>query len=152
MKVGEVMQPNLIVIHEEATVQELVDLLAKKEISGVPVVNADEKLVGVVSLSDLARAVSAKSVSEHEYYVNPSWGTTDLTSIEPGDQRVSEIMTKLVLDVQAEDDLVRVADMMVNFGVHRIIVTRENSPVGVVTAIDMVGAFRDRLKKGNSNA
>lgn len=54
-KVGEVMSHPVITIEADSTIEEAADLMAKREIKRLPVIE-DEKLVGVVTLSDIMRA------------------------------------------------------------------------------------------------
>jgi len=54
--VGELMTPDPIVIDESAMLDDAVRLLEENEISGLPVVDRDGVLVGVISHSDVIRA------------------------------------------------------------------------------------------------
>lgn len=152
MKVREVMQTEVLTVRPHTPVKELVAGLEKHGITGVPVVNAEGELVGVVSFSDVARK-SAVSDSVHhcEYYVNPSWGTVDLITPEHGDKTVEEIMTKLVLDIDEDADLLQATELMTNFRIHRLIVTRQKKVVGVLSSSDLVKVLRDLLKKGSQS-
>ena len=48
------MNPNVLVVQEDMTVEELARFLVESEISGAPVVDPEGRLVGVVSVTDLA--------------------------------------------------------------------------------------------------
>jgi CBS domain-containing protein len=51
--VADVMTPDPIVVHPETPLNEAIKLIAERRISGLPVVDADGKLVGVLSEADL---------------------------------------------------------------------------------------------------
>lgn len=53
MRVVDVMTPHVITVDAETSVQSLAKLLCERGISGVPVVDRDERLVGIVSEGDL---------------------------------------------------------------------------------------------------
>ena len=55
MNAGDVMTRNVITVTPETTVPDLVTILLSRNISGVPVVDADGRLVGIVAEADLVR-------------------------------------------------------------------------------------------------
>lgn len=79
--VREIMQPEVITITPNAGIGELVELLDRHHITGVPVVDEQEGLVGVVSMTDVLRlAVEIAQVPEAA-----RWGLgTTLQSEGPG--------------------------------------------------------------------
>lgn len=147
MKVRDYMQRDPVCVTPEMPVPELTALLSKKQITGVPVVDREGKLQGVVSLSDVARETAKGSDPElTEYYVNPSWRYVELMEPDPTDKFVGEIMTKLVLDIEEEASLQAAAELLTNFRIHRVVVTRDKVVVGVLSTSDLVRAFLDVLK------
>src|SRR5215831_3011886 len=57
MRAMDVMTTNVITVTPEASVQEVAKVLSERGISGVPVVDADNRLVGIVSEGDLLHRV-----------------------------------------------------------------------------------------------
>ncbi|HDL00686.1 MAG TPA: CBS domain-containing protein, partial [candidate division Zixibacteria bacterium] len=55
LKAKDIMTKDVVTIHPEATVEELARLLIEHKISGVPVVDNENKLVGIVTENDLIR-------------------------------------------------------------------------------------------------
>jgi acetoin utilization protein AcuB len=55
--VVSIMSSNVIAAEEEASVEEIIDLMLEHKIGAVPIVNADGDLVGIVSYIDVLRAV-----------------------------------------------------------------------------------------------
>lgn len=53
MRAMDVMTANVITVGPDTSVQDLAGLLSERGISGVPVVDAEERLVGIVSEGDL---------------------------------------------------------------------------------------------------
>ena len=66
IKVSDYMTRNLIVFKRTQSVLEVMDILIKNKISGGPVVNEDNELVGIISESDCI-----KQISESRYYNQP---------------------------------------------------------------------------------
>src|SRR5215203_5722911 len=73
---ADVMNPNVLMVQEDMTAGELASFLVESEISGAPVVDPTGRLVGVVSLTDLARSVaqgtSASDIAA-DFFVS-EWG------------------------------------------------------------------------------
>ena len=55
LTVGEIMETEVITINEEATLRALDSLITKYKHQGYPVVNEEQKTVGVISLKDMLR-------------------------------------------------------------------------------------------------
>lgn len=58
MKISGIMQTDIVSTSPDATVRELVQLLAEEEVSGVPVLGSNGKIEGVVSMTDVVRMVA----------------------------------------------------------------------------------------------
>src|SRR5437899_2427360 len=106
MKVKDVMTNKVITIKPEQTKQQAARLLSQHRISGLPVVNNDGTLVGVVT----------------EYDVIGKEG-----------QKVSEIMTGNVISVAADTDLEEVAHILLHERIRRLPVLEEGRLIGIVS-------------------
>lgn len=144
MKVEKLMSKEVMVVQEDTPVDRMIKLFRKHDITGAPVINEEGELKGVVSLSDLFRA--EKGHDSHEFYLNPSWSSVPHHEEKEYNSTVKDIMTKLVIHVEADDDIERACDLMVDLGIHRLVVTREGKVVGNISSGDLVREFRDRLK------
>ena len=66
LTVRDVMTSSVISVGPDMPVSELVEVLAEEGISGLPVVDADEVCVGVVSTTDVSRAVLGEERTDLE--------------------------------------------------------------------------------------
>jgi CBS domain-containing protein len=147
------MNHRVITVSDEMTVQELADLFTGEMISGAPVVDADERLVGVVSLSDIVRTGARRAGITADplrtsYYL---FGWEDKVSEEDFDDLrlevdsetlVRDIMTPTIFGVPETMPIGEMADTMIRGRIHRLIVTRGSHVVGIVTTLDMLKAIR----------
>ena len=143
---GDVMNGEVKTVRADLTASELAAFLAENQISGAPVVDQDGRMVGVVSLMDLAENEATRRVTrdaEPEFYLH---GWED--KMDPGEVRrlrvvdedflVGDIMTPTVYTVPAETSVPEVARTMLAGRVHRLLVTREGRVVGIVTTMDLL--------------
>jgi CBS domain-containing protein len=155
--VREVMSRDVVMVRDDMTLQEVATFLTENQISGAPVEDPEGRLVGVVSLSDVARATSEQSHLEAErprterpsvpvpdYYLR-GWErrltVEELESFQVEDPGllVSEIMTPRVHSVDAGTPVSDAARMMREAHIHRVLVTSHGKVVGIVTTSDLLG-------------
>jgi len=145
----DVMNSEVITVRDDMSVAELADFLVDNEISGAPVEDVEGRLIGVVSLTDIAESFTGRDEavvdhSEADYYVR-SWeekfNPEDLAGlrIAESDATVGEIMTPAVFAVDEEMPISRVAEKMIHSHLHRLLVTRDKKVVGILTTSDLLG-------------
>ncbi len=130
MKVRDIMTSEVRTINYEASVKELSALFEELHISGVPVVDKNGSLVGVVSQSDLGSGV----------------GDPPLATEEGLDAaKVADIMTEHVVTIEASEDVLKLVTIMEQDGIHRVFVTSGEELVGVVSSMDLVRLLKSML-------
>lgn len=147
---ADVMNPNVLMVQEDMTVEELANFLVENEISGAPVEDANGRLVGVVSVTDLALSVAkgtdlSSDQSNPDFFVH-EWGDTltrdeieELRFGEENEMRVRDIMTPAVYSVDQETPIPELAETLINSHIHRLLVTGGERVVGIVTTSDLLG-------------
>jgi CBS domain-containing protein len=147
---GDVMNPRVLTVRDDITVEELADFLVENEISGAPVEDAKGKLVGVVSVTDIVAVVSEgkrdRGRKDGSFY--RSWerdpNLPEEIDVEDGDIRVREIMTPIVYAVPEEMPVPEVAERMIESHIHRLLVTRGEKVVGILSTWDLLGLLVDK--------
>ena len=146
---ADVMNPNVLTVQEDMTAEELASFLIENEISGAPVQDPAGNLVGVVSVTDLARSVArgedlAPDRSNPDFFVR-EWGETlsreDVEELRFGEAgiRVRDLMTPAIYSVDAQTPIPELAETLINSHIHRLLVTSEGKVVGIVTTSDLLG-------------
>ncbi|MEX2547792.1 MAG: CBS domain-containing protein [Chloroflexota bacterium] len=133
LTVGELMTPDPITISEGALVADCVRLMEEHEISGLPVVDAEGVLVGMISETDVVRARATQ-------YLWHRW---------PG-LRVRHLMHAPVLTADRQMAMEEAAQVMERAHVHRLVVIDDDQakPIGVVSMSDLVRALAHRPTDG----
>lgn len=144
---GDVMNPRILTVRDEMTVEELAEFLVEHEISGAPVEDASGKLVGVVSVTDIAAVVSEGAKGQDggsDFFVRPQEEAPEEIDVEDGHIHVREIMTPIVYAVPEEMPVSEVAERMVESHLHRLLVTRGEKVVGILSTSDLLGLLVDK--------
>lgn len=143
--VADIMTRDPIVVHPETSLNEAIKILAEHRISGLPVVDEANKLVGVISETDLMWQETGVTPPAYFmildsviYLENPAKYERDLHKALG--QTVSEVMTRKDIATTTSDTPVRrAAHLMHERKVHRLIVVDETkSVIGVLTRGDIV--------------
>lgn len=147
---GDVMNPRVLTVRDDITVEELAEFLVENEISGAPVEDAKGKLVGVVSVTDIVAVVSEgkrdrdrKSASFYQSWERDP-NMPEEIDVEDGDIHVREIMTPIVYAVPEEMPVPEVAERMIESHIHRLLVTRGEKVVGILSTSDLLGLLVDK--------
>jgi CBS domain-containing protein len=144
----DVMSPDPIVVGDDLTAAEVVERLREYEISGAPVKDASGRLVGVISLADLARSASedadlARDRSSPDFYLRgweERFNPEDLEQlhVEGEGRRVRDLMTPALYTVDEDASVAEVASLMVTTHLHRVLVTRGEAVVGIISTLDLL--------------
>lgn len=149
---AHLMSKVVVAARPDMTLEELAGLLAENRIHGAPVVDAHGRPVGLVSATDLLRRMRAEAEGAGqepgEWYRRNAEGGEILPPDaswlgEIPDARVDDIMSRTVLTVDADAPITEIARQMTETGVHRLLVTRGERVVGIVSTMDLVRGISD---------
>ena len=145
LQVKDVMTRNPVCVGPATSAQELAEILDGNDISGVPVLDVQERLMGVVSKTDLIqRALEGPLGSRRgSFFSALAEGMAEGTHLDPdhlGD--VEDFMSLDPVTAAPEEPVGEVARRMAEEGVHRAVVVDDHQHViGMVTTLDLLKVF-----------
>ncbi|MEU2429361.1 CBS domain-containing protein [Streptomyces sp. NPDC007861] len=133
-KIGSLMVDDVVSVIPETSFKEVAKLLAVHGISGLPVVDTDDKVLGVISESDLVlRQAGVGAETE------PVRSSADATAQA---MRARELMSHPAITVQADSTIAAAARRMAEHRVERLpVVDEDDRLVGIVTRRDLLQVF-----------
>ncbi|MBN1322717.1 MAG: CBS domain-containing protein [Methanotrichaceae archaeon] len=152
MKVSDVMNSEPVACQEDAPVSEAARLLREKRISGMPVL-LGERVVGVVSESDLLRLLSDEGEDEGLWLPSPleilevpvrdliRWERLKSSLGEIEKMTVADVMNRQVHFAAPDQSIEEAAEMMVRHRINRLPVVEEGRLVGIVTRGDIISGL-----------
>lgn len=147
MKAKDVMTPEPVCVEPATTIRELARVFEENGVSGVPVVDQQGRVIGVVSKTDLIRRCAEGTDEIPPAYLfevlseQGEEGETSEVIPEPL-ICVEDFMTEDPLMVLPEVSALTVAKLMHEKRIHRVIVADdERFPVGIITTLDLLGAL-----------
>jgi len=149
----DIMTTEVAMVTPGDTVESVIKLLLKKKISGVPVVNEENEVVGIVSEGDL---IIRTQKLHAPLYIQILGGVIYLDDPEEFKEelrktaaiRVEDIMTDNPLTVNMDTPVEEIATIMFDAGVNRLPVLQDGKLAGIVTRADIVRSLVRKQKKG----
>jgi CBS domain-containing protein len=142
MRAHQVMTRPVITVATETTVLEAANTMLQKHISGLPVVDAAGKLVGIVSEGDFIRrseiGTGRKRGRFLKFILGPGKAATDF--VHEHGHKVGEIMTPEPFTVSEDTTLERIVELMEKNNVKRLPVMRGDKIVGIVSRSNLLQA------------
>jgi len=142
MKVGEIMTEPVIVVTQDRTLEEAAQKMLNSHIGGLPVVNDEGKIVGMVTESDFSAKEHAIPFSRiYAPQLFGEWMSKE--GVEKAYEAarsvtVKEIMSSPVETITEDDTVAEAVRKMLDHRVHRIPVVRDGVPVGIVSRHDLL--------------
>lgn len=143
----DIMNTPVISISAEQSIKEVIDLLTANKFSGVPVVDSSNKVVGVISDTDIVRYSHQLSVipfTDLSGWISPYADISDLASLRKGidllvTTKVAQVMTKKVFTASEDMEVSEIAKLMSRRRINRVpIVNKDGELIGIVTRADLV--------------
>lgn len=144
MRAIDIMTSDVITMDPEMTVKEAAELLVNRRISGAPVVDSAQRLVGMLSEGDLVRRPEIGTEPRRR-----SWWLDLLSSsgelaekyIKVHGHKVKDVMTDRVISVSEATPLGEVAAILEARHIKRVPVLRDGKLVGIVSRANLVQAL-----------
>ena len=150
--VSAIMTRDIFAVRPETDLATTAKLLADHHISGAPVIDAEQRPIGVVTLTDLADPVRERSdrLGESKFYYltersrSIHWGDGAVTA----EGVVADVMSRFVISIDPDASLQRAAERMLSDDVHRLLVVDKGKLVGVVSSMDIIRGFVQHREPG----
>jgi CBS domain-containing protein len=140
MKAGDVMTTGAATVRPDAPLIEAAQLMVQHQISGLPVIDAHDRLVGLVTENDFLRAGQSGKPRLLEMLATAGSGEAD----ELRARRVDELMTRAPITVSSETPLEEVINLMHRHSVRRLPVVADGKVVGIVSRGNLLRALLRR--------
>lgn len=145
-KIGSVMTAEVVRVGYGTPFKDVARLLAENRISGLPVVDADEKVIGVISETDLLvrQAEAPDPYRPPRRFRLPRLRPGARTNrTKAGGRTAGQLMSQSAITVSADDTIAEAARTMARHKVERLpVVDEKDRLVGIVTRRDLLQVFR----------
>ena len=123
LKAKDIMTKKVVSVRRDTPVEEAIELLLAHEVSGIPVVEDDMTLVGIITEKDLLGLL---------------YGHQDIKEMT-----VEEFMTQPAVHFEADESLNDICSCLLNVTFRRVPVTKDEKVVGIISRPDVIRCIHD---------
>lgn len=140
MEAKDVMTTQVITISPEAKIEEVAELLLSSHISAMPVVDDENKIVGIISEGDLLHRHETGTERHRSWWLSliaaPEERARDY--VKSHGRLAKDVMTANVVSVSEHTSLSDVAELLEKKGIKRVPVTRDGTLIGIVSRANLL--------------
>ena len=143
MKARDIMTTNVVTVTENTSVPVIARLLIEKRISGVPVVDRQNRVVGIVTESDLLRRPELGTDRRRKHWLELFVPNAQLASeyIQSHGQMAGDVMSHDVIRVAPDAPIGTIVDIFENERINHLPVVENSRLVGIVSRGNLVQAL-----------
>lgn len=154
----DVMQTPVVSVTRDTYLKDIIKILDEEVFSGLPVVDAENKVVGIISETDICKytkQVIGQPLRDHELFLEDETHTSHIGSPRGLDiiefiatVTAENLMTTTVITVFENTSLKDVVCLMVNNNINRVpVLDAENNLTGIIARYDVLKMLNEYLKK-----
>jgi CBS domain-containing protein len=149
MKVCEIMKQPVVMVREDATLEEVARTMLDHQVWGVPVVNDGGEITGIITEADFA--VKEQDVPFSRFRAPQLFGKwIGGEQIEKFYQaarvlKARDVMSSPVMTVTEDEPIDKVVQIMLSHHINRIPVVRGKTPVGIISRNDLLKLMAHKL-------
>jgi len=146
MKARDIMSTKVVTVSPSTSVRDIAGLMVEKHVSGLPVLNDNGTLVGMVSEGDLLRRPEIGTQKHRRRWVSFFSGVDSQARefTKSHALRAGDVMTEQVIHVSEETPLGDVVGLMEKHNIKRLPVLSDGKLVGIVSRADLLRALAAR--------
>ncbi len=148
MRAEDVMARDVLTVSAATTIETAIGLMLEHRVSALPVLDADGKLVGIISEGDLLRRAETGTGERRrsrllEFLIGP--GREAEEYVQTHSRQVGDLMTRDVVTVGTAATLDDVVTLMEKHHIRRVVVMHDNRLAGIVSRSDLLRALGKTL-------
>lgn len=140
MRAMDVMTRDVITVGPNTSVSDIAALFLRRRISGVPVVDGNGKLLGLVSEGDLVRRVETGTDPRHSWWLDLLTESSEraVTYAKTRGKKAEDVMTTTVVTATETTPLRDIASLMERRRIKRVPIMRNSKVVGIVSRANLI--------------
>ena len=139
IKAGDIMTRDVVTAVREMPLREVAKKMAEKGVSGVPVIEADKRVAGIISEKDFLSRMGAKDTKTFMGIVAECLKAKGCVVVSIRDQNAEDIMTSPAITVSIDTTVMEIAHIFTEKKINRVPVTnKEGHLVGIISRADVV--------------
>jgi len=139
VKAADVMVTEVVFVTRKTPLDEVAEVMARHGISGVPVVEEGERVVGVISEKDFLTRMGEQDTETFMGVVAECLKGLGCVAVSIRGQNAEDIMTSPAVTVDKETSIMEVANIFTKKNINRVpVLNRKGHLVGIISRADIV--------------
>lgn len=137
MLVKEIMTKDVITVSPDTPLKDVCRILKEKRISGIPVVENKDNVIGIVTITDILKII--QEIYQWQEMEKSAYGLhiSDLVGKERLNAKAKDVMTKNVHTLDENKDIHDLLRLVFNKKIHTIPIVKDDKLVGIIGKRDL---------------
>jgi CBS-domain-containing membrane protein len=142
VKASDVMTREVIFVSKDTPLVEVAQIMAAQNISGVPVVDAEKRVIGVISEKDFIFHLGGENIQSFMGVVAHCLKSKGCVALPMCHQKAEDIMTHPAITIKEDTSTSKVTEILATKNINRVpVVDQEGKLIGIVARSDLVQTF-----------
>ncbi len=139
----DVMTTLVISVGPNKPINEIAKLLVRRRISAVPVIDKDNKLLGIVSEGDLVHRIRGDNELPRSWWLSLLGDSSDAPQeyMRSHGKTAKDVMTKDVVSATKFTSIAELAELLENKGIKRVPIVEAGKIIGIVSRANIIQAL-----------
>jgi CBS domain-containing protein len=143
VKAVEIMTKDVAAVFGDTPLKDVAQIMSENNVSGVPVIDADGKVIGVVSEKDFLSVMGGRKASTLMELIAQCLKGKSCLAVPVLEQMAADIMSSPAVTVREDTPVMEIAELLTQKGVNRVPVVDNNGRItGIVSREDVVRSTR----------
>ena len=147
VKAGDIMTKKVISIKKQTSAKEIAEIMARHGVSGIPVIDDDEQVVGIISENDFLSRMGKKEVKSFMNIIARCLENKGCLAVPIRNQNAEDIMTSPVITASEDTPVFDIVNLFAEKNINRVpIISQEMKLIGIVSRADALQTVIPRIK------
>jgi CBS domain-containing protein len=147
-KAGDMMTSQVVFVRQKTPLKAVAETMSSHGISGVPVVDDEDKVVGVISEKDFLSLMDTKKTESFMGVVAQCLTNKGCVAKPMRKQNAEDIMTSPAITVGENTSIAEIVDILRERNINRVpVIDQQDKLIGIVSRQDVVQASVSEISK-----
>ncbi len=147
VKAGDIMTKKVISVKKQTSAKEIAEVMARHGVSGIPVIDDDEQVVGIISENDFLSRMGKKEVKSFMNIIARCLENKGCLAVPIRNQNAEDIMTSPVITASEDTPVFDIVNLFAEKNINRVpIISQEMKLIGIVSRADALQTVIPRIK------
>ncbi len=147
VKARDIMTKKVVCVYKQTSSREIAEVMAKNSVSGIPVIDDGEQVVGIISENDFLSRMGKKEIKSFMNIIALCLEDKGCVAMPIRNQNAEDIMTSPVITANEETPVSDIVNLFADKKINRVpILSQDKKLVGIVSREDALQTIIPRIK------